>query len=281
MTRLMNTLNFIKMHGIGNDFVVFDSRTDPVRLDREQIRDIADRKTGVGCDQLIVIENGQDAHADAFMRIFNADGSQAQACGNATRCIASLIMAETGQPHAIIETVAGLLDAEAGTDGLVTVDMGPARLDWRDIPLAKAVDTQGLDVSSGPLSNPVAVNVGNPHAVFFVDDADAVDLEKHGPILEHDPMFPEFANIEVAHVLSDTEIRLRVWERGVGITRACGSGACATLVAAHRRGLTGRKASIHLDGGILVIEWLADGHVAMSGPVATSFSGSLNSYSRD
>ncbi|NQV47626.1 MAG: diaminopimelate epimerase [Rhodospirillaceae bacterium] len=272
----MNGLTFIKMHGLGNDFVVIDGRQTSILLNPEQTRAISDRRTGVGCDQLIVLEPPKDGHADAFMRILNADGGEAEACGNATRCIAQMIMDETGNKHTIIETVAGLLDAEAGTDGMITVDMGLAHLDWRDIPLGQAIDTLHLGIGSGPLQDPVAVNVGNPHAVFFVDDAGGIDLETHGPVIERHALFPQRTNVEAAEIVSETEIRLRVWERGVGETRACGSGACATMVAAHRRGLIGRKAAVFLNGGTLHLEWMPDGHVSMTGPTAVSYAGTLD-----
>jgi diaminopimelate epimerase len=272
----MNALPFVKMHGLGNDFVVLDARRAPLALNAGQVRAIADRRTGVGCDQLIVIEPPAAALADAFMRIRNADGGEVAACGNASRCVASLLMAEKKTEHVIIETAAGLLDAEARGDGSVSVDMGRVSFDWRDIPLSKPADTLHLDVSAGPLRDGVAVNVGNPHAVYFVADAAAVPLEAVGPIIENHTMFPERTNVEVAEVLGPERIRLRVWERGVGVTRACGSGACATLVAAARRGLTGRNAEVVLDGGRLSIEWLKDDHVLMTGPVATSFTGTLD-----
>jgi diaminopimelate epimerase len=272
----MSALPFVKMHGLGNDFVVLDARRAPLALNAGQVRAIADRRTGVGCDQLIVIEPPAAALADAFMRIRNADGGEVAACGNASRCVASLLMAEKKTEHVIIETAAGLLDAEARGDGSVSVDMGRVSFDWRDIPLSKPADTLHLDVSAGPLRDGVAVNVGNPHAVYFVADAAAVPLEAVGPIIENHTMFPERTNVEVAEVLGPERIRLRVWERGVGVTRACGSGACATLVAAARRGLTGRNAEVVLDGGRLSIEWLKDDHVLMTGPVATSFTGTLD-----
>jgi diaminopimelate epimerase len=272
---VMTALPFLKMHGLGNDFVVIDARRHALALDAERARSIADRRTGVGCDQLILIEPARSRVADAFMRILNADGSEVEACGNGTRCVADLLMRENGRDHVVIETVAGLLDAEAADDGMISVDMGPARLDWRDIPLAKPMDTLHVDLTVGALTDPVAVNVGNPHAVFFVPQADAVDIAALGPVLERHPLFPERANIEVASLISPEKIRMRVWERGVGITQACGTGACATLVAAARRKLTGRKAEIVLDGGSLIIEWLPDNHVRMTGPVAVSFTGEL------
>ena len=271
----MTALPFLKMHGLGNDFVVIDARRRAIALDETETRRIADRRQGIGCDQLIVIEPARNSLADAFMRIRNSDGGEVQACGNATRCVADLLMKENGRSHVVIETMVGLLDAEAAGNGLVSVDMGPARLDWREIPLAKAMDTLHLDVSLGALRDPVAVNIGNPHAVFFVDDAEAVDLTALGPVLERHPLFPERINVEVATILSPEKIRMRVWERGAGITRACGTGACATLVAAARRKLTGRHAEILLDGGSLEIEWMADNHLRMTGPVAVSFKGEL------
>jgi diaminopimelate epimerase len=267
---------FIKMHGLGNDFVVIDARAQPLALSDAQARAVADRKTGVGCDQFIVIEPPKNGSTDAAMHIRNADGGEVEACGNATRCVAQLLMREQGKDAVAIETVAGVLLAEDAGNGRIAVDFGPARLEWRDIPLARAMDTLHLDLALGPLSDPVAVNVGNPHAVFFVADAEVIDLKALGPQLEHDALFPERCNIEAATVLSPTRIRMRVWERGVGITRACGTGACATLVAAVRRGLTERKAEVVLDGGTLDIEWTADSHVRMTGPVATSFTGTLD-----
>lgn len=273
---VMDALPFVKMHGLGNDFVILDARRAPLKLGLAQVRAIANRHTGVGCDQLIVIEPPRAALADAFMRIRNADGGEVGACGNASRCVAALLMDEAQSDHAIIETAAGLLDAESRGDGIVGVDMGRISFDWRDIPLAKAVDTLHLDLTVESLSDPVAVNVGNPHVVFFVDDSEAVALDRLGPMIETDALFPERVNVEVAQVLAGDRIRLRVWERGVGITRACGSGACATLAAAARRGLTGRSADVLLDGGALHIDWLKDDHVIMTGPVATSFSGMLD-----
>lgn len=266
---------FHKMHGLGNDFVVLDARVHGLSLTPERVRALADRRTGVGCDQLIVVAPPASRTHDATMLIYNADGSEVAACGNASRCVAWLLMAETGRDKVVIATKAGLLDAEARGPHIVAVDMGPARLDWRDIPLAVACDSLHLAIGAGGLDDPVAVSMGNPHAVFFVPDAEAVDLATLGPVLERHPMFPERANIEVAQVLAPDRIRMRVWERGAGITSACGTGACATLVAAARRGLTGRKAELLLDGGPLTIEWLKDDHVLMTGPVALSFTGIL------
>ncbi len=272
----MDDLRFIKMHGLGNDFVVLDGRARDLGLGAAQARAIADRRTGVGCDQILAIEASVTGEATAAMRIYNPDGSEAEACGNGTRCVASLLMGENGSGHVVIETSAGLLDVDRGADGQFTVDMGLARTGWREIPLAEECDTLHLGIKAGPLADPVGVNLGNPHAVFLVDDAEAIDLAALGPKLEHHKLFPERANIGAAQVVSSGEIRLRVWERGAGITLACGSGACAALVAAARRGLIGRKARVVLDGGPLDIEWAADDHVLMTGPVAVSFTGSLD-----
>jgi diaminopimelate epimerase len=209
------------------------------------------------------------------MRIHNPDGSEAGACGNATRCIAARVMRELGADEITVETISGLLKTRAGRSDLITVDMGEARTDWRDIPVATACDTLHLPLANGPLADPVGVNVGNPHAVFFVPDVAAIDLPQLGPQLEHAPLFPERANIEIVQVLGRTHLRMRVWERGAGITQACGSGACAALVAAVRRGLTGRQADVALDGGVLTIEWLENGHVLMTGPWRESFRGEI------
>lgn len=265
---------FLKMHGLGNDFIVLDARDEPISLSPEQARRLADRREGVGCDQIVLIEPA-GGDADAFVRFLNADGSESGACGNATRCVGAILSDELGRPEVAIRTSAGLLRAVRRPDGLVTVDMGPARLDWRDIPLTEAMDTLHVPVAVGPLSDACCVSMGNPHAVFFVPDAEAVDIAAVGPAIERHPVFPARTNVEVASVLAPGRIRMRVWERGAGITRACGSGACATLVAAARRGLAGRAATVVVDGGELSVEWRADGQVLLTGPVAVSFSGEV------
>lgn len=265
---------FRKMHGLGNDFVVLDARRSDLGITPARAAALADRYTGVGCDQLIILEPA--AGADAFMRILNPDGSEAGACGNATRCVAHLLAWESGRRSVTIRTISGDLQAEALPDGRYTVDMGPARLDWQEIPLAYETDTLHLPLSRGEVADPAACSMGNPHATFFVRDLDTLPVAELGPSLEHDPIFPERANIGFAQVLAPDHIRLVVWERGAGLTRACGSGACATLVNAARRGLTGRRATISLPGGDLEIEWREDGHVLMTGPVATSFTGELD-----
>jgi len=272
---------FLKMHGLGNDFVVLDARHAGLDLTPERRRAIADRRLGVGCDQLIVLEPPTDREADVFMRIYNPDGGEAQACGNATRCVASVVMDERKTDHVTVQTVAGMLDSQKtgmGSNGLpvISVDMGPARLDWREIPVREACDTDRMPVGLGPLQDPVGTSMGNPHATFFVDDAAAIPLAELGPKLEHDRFFPERANIGVAQLLGDGKLRLRVWERGAGITLACGSGACAAVVAASRRGLVNRKADVVLEGGTLTIEWLRDNHVLMTGGIAVAFKGELD-----
>lgn len=268
------------MHGLGNDFVVIDARRagDPVTPALAQA--LADRHRGVGFDQLAVIRPGGVKSA-AEVVFWNPDGSTAGACGNATRCVADLLMRESGTSALTLRTERGLLDCARRAEGWIAVNMGAPKLDWKEIPLAEASDTTRIDVKLGPIDDPVlwgptAVNMGNPHAVFFVEDLAATAVEKLGPMLEHHPMFPERANIGFAEVLSPTEIRLKVWERGAGLTLACGSGACAALVAGVRRRLTETKARVLVDGGALEIEWREDdGAVIMAGPTSDVFEGVL------
>ncbi len=267
----MTSVPFLKMHGAGNDFVVIDNRKGtlaPAKLDMQKI---SDRHFGIGCDQVVVVEASKKA--DVRMRIFNADGGEVESCGNASRCVAVFV----GKKDKVsIETLAGVIEAQLKEGGVVTMDMGAPRLDWKDIPLASACDTLSLPIKEGRLHAPAAVSMGNPHMVFFVSDVEAISLSGLGPVLEHHPLFPERANVNVAQVDSKNKITLRVWERGAGITLACGTGACATLVAANRRGLTDRKAQVHLPGGVLLIEWrVSDDHVLMTGPVAESYEGSF------
>lgn len=257
-------LAFTKMHGAGNDFVVIDARAAPIALAPGQATALADRRRGIGCDQIIVLEAAPGA--DAYMHILNSDGSVAGACGNATRCVASLLF--EGRDQVLIRTRAGDLAAERLPGRRVRVDMGPARLGWEDVPLAGESDTLHLPVEG----DPAACSMGNPHATVFTPDLDLA--EKLGPALEHHPIFPERANVGFAHVLGPDRIQLRVWERGAGLTLACGSGACAALVNAHRRGLAGREAEVELPGGVLSIAWReSDDHVLMTGPTAISFRG--------
>jgi diaminopimelate epimerase len=269
----MDELAFHKMHGLGNDFVILDRRSGKLSLSAAQIRRIADRRFGVGCDQLLSLEPSQQA--DVFMRVYNPDGSESSACGNGTRCVARLIMEERGGTRALVETAAGVLKVTAGVHGY-TADLGSPRFGWDEIPLAEPADTLALDLTLGPLAQPVAVNLGNPHAVFFVEDAEAVPLAELGPELEHHPMFPERANIGVVEVRDLRTLRVRVWERGAGLTTACGSGACAALVAAARRGLAERSARVLLDGGSLRVAWNEADHVLMTGPASHSYRGHLD-----
>jgi diaminopimelate epimerase len=259
---------FVKMHGLGNDFVVLDARRGGApSLTPEIVRRLADRREGIGCDQLIVLEPSGEHDSACTMRIHNADGSEAGACGNAARAVALLL----GAP-ARIATRGGPIEVCPG-DGGASVDMGVPRFEWDAIPLAYPLDTLVMPVAWEDLDKPAAVNVGNPHVVFFVEDSDAVDLERLGPLIETDPLFPERANVNVASVESAERLRLRVWERGAGLTRACGTGACASAVAAMRRGLTGRQVTVALPGGELTIAWGEDGHIIMAGPATESFRG--------
>jgi diaminopimelate epimerase len=270
-------LNFLKMHGAGNDFVVLDGRAAPLALTAAQARFIADRRRGVGCDQIVIIET--DPEADAYMRILNADGTESATCGNATRCIAALLAEDSGARFVTIRTASGLLACEILGPGLVEADMGAPRLEWGDIPLAQPADTLHLKLAFGPVEDAAACSMGNPHATFFVPDLTHLNIEVIGPILEKSRMFPERANIGFAVVESPELVRLRVWERGAGLTMACGSGACAALVNAHRRGLTGRSAKLVLDGGELIVTWReADGHVLMRGPAVTAFAGTIPDF---
>lgn len=257
------TQRFIKMHGLGNDFVILDAREGEVEMDAARARAIADRRTGVGCDQVILLEPSQIA--DLRMRIWNADGGEAEVCGNATRCVVQL---EGGS--ATIETKGGILKGDAGG-----VDMGAPKFGWDEIPLAYAMDTAAMPVGWEELQEPAAVNVGNPHVIFFVPEADAVALAGLGPIIEHDPLFPERVNVNVASI-EDGAIRLHVWERGAGLTSACGTGACATAVAAIRRRLVTSPVEVRLPGGALNIAWEPGGNIRMSGPATYVFSGELS-----
>jgi diaminopimelate epimerase len=339
----LRDIPFKKMNGLGNDFVIIDARAEPLRLSAIAAGAIASRTGGVGCDQVIVLEPSQAA--DVFMRILNADGSEVSACGNASRCVAALLSPGFGRDRLTIETRAGVLDAEAGAGGLVTVDMGAPRFEWNQIPLSRAFeDTRAIDLAYALpdgrlLERPSVVNVGNPHCIFWVQDAGSYDLASFGAALEHHPLFPERANVSLAEVVEGktpspqpspsklaeaclppslphpqagadgerglaaalsfsgkdnsgvlsplgerdrvrgdfpSRIKLRVWERGTGITRACGTAACATAVAAARIGHTGRRVSVELPGGVLFIEWReADDHILMTGPTEFEFEGAL------
>ncbi|WP_195821339.1 diaminopimelate epimerase [Roseobacter sp. MH60115] len=260
-------LPFMKMHGLGNDFVVLDARAQKIDVTPDLARALGDRHRGVGFDQLAVMTNGADA---LHLTFFNADGSGAAACGNATRCVAHHVMQETGQDKLHLTTERGALEARDMGDGLTSVNMGHPQLEWADVPLARAMDTLSLPIEGAP----VATGMGNPHCTFFVEDVDTIDLAAFGAAHEHHPFYPERTNVQVAQIIRPDHIRMRVWERGVGITLASGSSSCATAVAAARRGLTGRSVRIDLDGGTLYVDWRDDG-VWMTGPTTHVFSGVL------
>ena len=269
---------FLKMNGLGNDFVVVEARSAPFAPTPEEVRAIANREGGIGCDQLVSIEPSQTA--DAKVRFWNADGDEVGACGNASRCVGWLLMEASGADQAVIETRGGLLTATRAGDKIVSVDMGEPGLDWRQIPLEEEMDTRGVELQVGPIDNPIlhtpgCVSMGNPHVVFFVPDVEQAPVTEAGPVIEVHPLFPERVNVGFAQVVDREHIRLRVWERGAGLTKACGTGACAAVVAAARRGLTGRHATIEFEGGELHIEWRDDGHVIMTGPAAVDFAGEL------
>jgi diaminopimelate epimerase len=267
---------FLKMNGAGNAFTVVEARSQPFAPGAEEVRAIADRGGPTACDQLIAIEPSE--RADAFMRIWNNKGGQVDACGNATRCIGWLLLEEGQTDHATLETNAGLIGVERAGPLKVRVDMGEPKLEWWQIPLSRPMDTVSMDLFAEPdLAMPGGVNMGNPHAVYFVADVDSFPVADTGSKLEHNALFPEAANIGFATIKGRDRIRLRVWERAAGLTKACGTGACAAVVAAHRRGLVDRKVTVEADGGELLIEWReSDNHVLMTGPVELEFSGTLD-----
>ncbi len=277
LTDQLAGIPFWKMNGLGNDFVILDMRQSAMKLDADIARFLGDRNGPYGCDQIITLS---ERNGEPFMGIWNADGSEVEACGNAARCLGWLLMTETGDDAVAFMTPAGVISAFRIGTHRISVDMGVPKLHWQEIPLAEQMDdTRFIDIKLGPIDNPVlwgpsAVNMGNPHCVFFVDDIEAHDLERFGSLVENHPLFPERANVSIAHVKSQYEIRLRVWERGVGITKACGTAACAALVSAARRRLTARKATVQLDGGTLAIDWQEDNdHVMMAGPVEMEYAG--------
>lgn len=271
---------FVKMNGCGNDFVVVDALSRAFAPTADEARTIADRATGEGCDQLIAIEPSD--RADAFMRVWNADGGTVETCGNALRCVGWMLMEAGGRDRVTIDTLGGPTIATRAGPRRIAVDMGAPRLDWTEIPLAEEMDTRGIELQVGPIDAPVlhtpgAVSMGNPHVVFFIDHVpDDAFVRATGSLIEHHPLFPEGVNVGFAHVEARDRIRLRVWERGAGLTKACGTGACAALVACARRGLTDRAATVVVDGGELEIAWdEATDHVLMTGPVEVERTGML------
>lgn len=264
----MAVSEFHKMHGLGNDFVIIDARLTPVVMPVARVKAIADRKIGIGCDQLILLE--PSPVASLKMRIFNADGGEVQACGNAARAVIMLVGGSNS-----IETLGGILSGKALVGG-ATVTLDQPRFEWQAIPLEYAMDTTAMPVGWENLQNPFSVNVGNPHVVFFVEDTETVDLQRLGPIIEHDLLFPERINVNVASIVDDNRIRLRVWERGVGITRACGTGASATAVAAISKRLVASPVTVSLDGGDLEIAWIPGGGIEMTGGATHVFTGTAS-----
>lgn len=271
---------FRKMNGLGNDFVVLDARAQPLEISETAAKAIANRKTGIGCDQLIVLE--KSSGYDVRMRIWNAEGGEVQSCGNASRCIADLLFDENETNSATISTKGGILIASKAGDKMVTIDQGVPKFGWKDIPLSEPfADTRHIEMQYGPIDHPLihspsVVNVGNPHCIFWVDDLDVVDLGRAGPMLENHPLFPERANISFAKVVARDHVILRVWERGAGLTKACGTAACATMAAGHRIKIIDAKCKITLPGGDLHMAVReSDGHVLMTGPVAYEFDGVL------
>lgn len=273
---------FRKMNGLGNDFVVLDARARPLAVSEAQARAIADRTTGVGCDQLIVME--KSPAADVRMRIWNAEGGEVQSCGNASRCIADIVMAENRSSSATIDTKGGFLTAQRAGELLVRIDQGRPRFDWKDIPLSEAFpDTRHIELQVGPIDRPLihspsVVNVGNPHCIFWVNDLDVVDLGKVGPMIEHHPLFPERSNVILAKVMARDHVTVKVWERGAGLTKACGTAACAVMAAGYRLKLIDRECRVTLPGGDLFMAVNDDnGHVLMTGPLEYEFEGVLPS----
>lgn len=264
------------MHGLGNDFVVVDGRREPFSPPPALIRWICDRYTGIGGDQLLVIEPPTIAEADARMRIYNVDGTEAQTCLNATRCVAWLLLRESGTESLVLETLGGLIEGTNAVGNTLSLKLGAPRWNWQSIPLASPADTLSLDLASGPLVCPAAVSMGNPHLVFFVEDRDAIDVPRWAPAIQNDPVLPEGANVGVAQLMAPDRLRLVVWERPGILTQACGSGACAAVLAARRRGLTDQsRVTVEMPGGILQVEVHADERVTLTGPVAIAFSGHL------
>ena len=271
--------SFVKMHGLGNDFVIIDQRKKTGTshlLSKAQVSAIADRRRGVGCDQLVFIYPANSCRASASLKFLNADGSESSACGNATRCVAWYLMSQSNESKINLETDSGILHAFIKKENIITIDMGLPKLKWVDIPLSKYCDTLYLPIQEEGLSNPVGVSMGNPHCIFFVENVEEIDLTECGAKIENHSLFPERTNVGFASKLGPNIFRLRVWERGTGITQSCGTGACATAVACHRRGLSSRRVEIVTDGGHLNIHWRKkDGHVLMTGPAETSFTGEL------
>lgn len=279
-------MDFAKMNGLGNEICVLDARKDGIPLTSEVIAALGNAETGIGFDQIMILQAPKNRLADAFTQIWNADGTQVSACGNGARCVAWYLMRETGQDHIVIETQAGLLGASRAGVSSVSVDMGEPRLEWDQIPMSERMDTMRIELQVGPIDDPImhgpgCVSMGNPHVVFLVPDIELAPIKEVGPMIEHHPLFPEGVNVGFAQIMARDHIRLRVWERGAGLTKACGTGACAALVVAARRRLCDRSARVQLDGGDLLIEWRAsDNHIIMTGPVEWEADGTIGASVR-
>ena len=263
------------MHGLGNDFVILDTRDQDITLNESAVRRLSDRRFGVGCDQFITLNKPSSPQASVKMRIFNADGGEVEACGNASRCVSWLLSRE-GIQEPVLETIPGVLPTKVIDGTQVQVDMGPASFEWQKIPLSSPLDEASLNVAFDTLVDPVAVNVGNPHIIFFVKDLESVDINRLGASLSKHPLFPEGTNVEIASPLDFKTLKVKVWERGVGVTPACGSGACAAGAAAFKHGLVDREVQVQLEGGNLTIETLPNEHVLMTGPVELTFEGTFD-----
>lgn len=269
------TLSFIKMNGLGNDFVIFDARKNTIELEKQKVIAISDRRTGVGCDQLIVIEKPVNKSADAFMRIYNADGGEVEACGNATRCVGFLLMNEIKKDNVTIETQIGLLHATKKSYDMITVDMGEIKSGWEDIPLSHAMETNNIEVNIGEFNKGTAFNIGNPHLCFLFENIQDASIEEYGSKIEHHSFFPQRTNVEAIEIISKNKVKVRVWERGVGMTQACGTGACAAAYAASSWTEMDKEIEVVLEGGSLLIDVSNKKHILMTGKVGVNYIGQI------
>lgn len=272
-------INYTKMHGLKNDFIIIDARAKKIFLNKKNIRKISNRKKGLGCDQLVIIEKPKKKKTSAFIKFYNSDGSITKACGNASRCVAFLLMKEFKRKKIALETESTLVNAFLTKNNQVSVDIGKAYFKWKQIPLKRKVNINKVNFNIDSYINPTLINVGNPHIIFFMQNLKKINLKKVGPKIEKNPLFPERINVNFAKILKNNKIELRVWERGAGITKACGTGASATAVAAIKNKLINKRICyIHMDGGKLKIEYKKNGHIVMTGPIKTVKKGILNNY---
>ena len=272
----MENLSFVKMHGLGNDFIIIDTRNLDFRPNLNEIKYLSNRRLGIGCDQLVLIKNSEDGIADSQILIFNSDGSEAESCGNATRCVGKLLLKESKTKNVVIETKGGLVDIEESENGMISVDMGIAKFNWDEIPLSHPMDAQNLGIKLKKLNDGFSVSVGNPHVVFFCNQIDRTDMKEECVKVSKMKIFPKGVNVNIAMIKSRKLIELQVYERGSGYTDACGTGACATLIAAYNKNLTERNSIVRMSGGDLEISFLSDNHILMTGPVSEVYRGSVN-----